>query len=1758
VIVQRFSGNCFIDSHNSFPKRFLYEFVTSAVDPEFLSSDTGPVLALPLMPQLKTRYLLFILAFSLLPTAQGQDRKKPVAETRSAAGDADYVKQRSEWFLHGRTIPGKSAPELRYRAYQAKIRARAARASHASSLNSQNLSSEGWTPLGPVPLASDATGSGLQNYNQVSGRATAIAIDPADPTGNTIYIGGAQGGVWQSVNAAGSVANNVTWTPLTDDQPTLSIGSIAIQPGNSNPSQSVIVVGTGEADNSADSYFGLGILRSADGGSSWTLIPTANGGSLSFAGLGGTRMAFSTASGQTSTVVAAMAATNEGDVAGALTSNTYRGLYTSTDAGQSWTYDALASGGASNATSATSVVYNAAAGLFLVAVRYQGFFSSPDGLNWTRLANQPGTPGLLSTAACPVTYSANCPIYRAEISVVPGRNEMYTWFVSLDSNGDPVDQGIWLSTNSGASWTNINDSGVSNCGDPDGCGVEQGTYNLELVAVPNGTTATDLYPGAINLYKCTILTPTSSPACSAPFMNLTHAYGCDPFGAPAHVHPGQHALAFTIPATGADLMYFANDGGMYRALNGFTGLTTGSCTGTNLFDDLNQNLGSMTQFVCFSESATDANLILGGSQDNGSPATATATTSTSWSNVLGGDGGYSAIDMNTGDWFASQPDTGDGTLGIQECSSGINCNDSLFTAIVSSGSVGGDDGAFYFPYILDPQSTSTMLVGTCRVWSGPRAGGAFTDLSLNFDTLGLGTCTGMEVNTVRAVAAGGPANPNGSDVVYATTDGPGSNNLSTPIGGNVWATTNAIAVSGTTSTFANVTLNGPGGASINSNQFPISDVAIDTSDPSGNTAYVTVMGFTGGPGHIWQTTNAGASWIDFTGTGINAIPDSPTNVVIVDPVAHMVYAGTDVGAFQSSTLSAAWTEVGPIPNPNGGSSGFLPDVAVTALAIFNSGGQKLLRASTYGRGVWEFNLLAAPDFSIAVSNTPLTLFAGGNGTFNGTLTSIDGYGNSVALSCIAGTSSPPVPCTPNPSSLAPTQTGAPFTVAVSSNTVGSSSFNIQGVGTDPSGTTHTAAVTLNVVSLSISPPTPSSVDAPAGGTSAAVSFQVSAQGTFDATVTLSCSFAPAIAGATCAFNPAAFVLTPASPVSVSATVSVPVTTSPGPYAVTILASAAGMGTAPGNATFTATVIPNFTLSLVSSFPNVKAGGNTAVGAMYIVSADGFSGTVNLSCTTTLANTCSVNPTSVTIPPTGEAFITIGSGSLGVGSYQVSVQGTSGPLANTLPVPFSVGDYTITGPSALTTVPGGSIAANLTFASEDSYNGQVDFSCDVSSLPGAQCTLTPPSPLTIVSGQNVVAAASVNIPANTIVGAYNVIIDSHDSAGEPSHNFTTAVSVQDFSITAPAAQTVGPGGTAGFTFSLAPLGAAFSSAINLACSGAPASSTCTVTPSTVTPGSSTATVTVTVVTSSTTPQGAASIVVTATSGSLSHSATASLTVGDSLQLAVPAGDGFPTSAVTGGSSLTAYVLLTPNYTGTVTASCSNSLPGTQCTLTPGNTIAINAAPIKITVSINIPNSAFPGNYSVTVGIQGTTQSISLPFSVAQDYAIDASPLSQTISLGQSITYGLTVAPNPSGSSYSNPVSLTCASVPNLPGTCSISPPSFGPLAGSESAVMTIATQAPSGSSVRPRRAAVVVWIYSLWIGLAGLVATSKVKRSRGKPIRLLLLLAFLPWLPTCGSGSNGGSTTVVTTGVPITYTITVTGSATGSGPPPASSVILTID
>ncbi|MGD1214218.1 MAG: hypothetical protein ABR861_04445 [Terriglobales bacterium] len=241
---------------------------------------------------------------------------------------------------------------------------------------------------------------------------------------------------------------------------------------------------------------------------------------------------------------------------------------------------------------------------------------------------------------------------------------------------------------------------------------------------------------------------------------------------------------------------------------------------------------------------------------------------------------------------------------------------------------------------------------------------------------------------------------------------------------------------------------------VNPNGYEIATVAMDQSDATGNTAYVGIMGFSTPAyptSHVWKTANAGARWTDWTGTGL---PDAPVNALLVDSQAGQIYAGTDVGVFVSSTTTASWTEVGPAPGL--GVSGFLPDAPVTALQLFNYEGTKTLVASTYGRGIWNYALVAPPNFEIAVTATPNATLVNQNVSWSGTLTALNGYAGSVTLTCTAGhpgTCITPAPVTPTPG-------GTAFTVTLGSATAGTFNFTIQ--GTDGTLTNATPTETLTV------------------------------------------------------------------------------------------------------------------------------------------------------------------------------------------------------------------------------------------------------------------------------------------------------------------------------------------------------------------------------------------------------------------------------------------------------------------------------------------------------------------------------------------------------------------------------------------------------------------------------------------------------------------------------------------------------------------------
>src|SRR5438105_10608317 len=122
------------------------------------------------------------------------------------------------------------------------------------------LSSSVWTPVGPAPIATGQTPGGLS----VSGRVYSITVNPQNSS--QLYAATAGGGVWRSDDGGAN------WSPLTDAQSTLFTGAIAIAP--SNPS--VIYAGTGNPTAATYSYTGYGLLKSFDGGGTWSLIGSAN------------------------------------------------------------------------------------------------------------------------------------------------------------------------------------------------------------------------------------------------------------------------------------------------------------------------------------------------------------------------------------------------------------------------------------------------------------------------------------------------------------------------------------------------------------------------------------------------------------------------------------------------------------------------------------------------------------------------------------------------------------------------------------------------------------------------------------------------------------------------------------------------------------------------------------------------------------------------------------------------------------------------------------------------------------------------------------------------------------------------------------------------------------------------------------------------------------------------------------------------------------------------------------------------------------------------------------------------------------------------------------------------------------------------------------------------------------------------------------------------------------------------------------------
>src|SRR5437762_1566964 len=131
------------------------------------------------------------------------------------------------------------------------------------------LPTASWVDLGPsgVPASGLVVNESTAGTTGTifSGRTTAIAVDPNCSLAScTVFIGAAGGGVWKTTNA---LAATPSWSQVSDGQiPSNAIGSLAFDASGN------LYAGTGEPNGSSDSEAGVGLYKSTDGGSTWSVV----------------------------------------------------------------------------------------------------------------------------------------------------------------------------------------------------------------------------------------------------------------------------------------------------------------------------------------------------------------------------------------------------------------------------------------------------------------------------------------------------------------------------------------------------------------------------------------------------------------------------------------------------------------------------------------------------------------------------------------------------------------------------------------------------------------------------------------------------------------------------------------------------------------------------------------------------------------------------------------------------------------------------------------------------------------------------------------------------------------------------------------------------------------------------------------------------------------------------------------------------------------------------------------------------------------------------------------------------------------------------------------------------------------------------------------------------------------------------------------------------------------------------------------------
>jgi IPT/TIG domain len=1005
---------------------------------------------------------------------------------KSQPATASIVRARANWFFRQRALANGHIPNgLLLRALEHNQIAIAAHKTFFDGIAAKpaQISPQlnTWTALGPQPTANNIY------YGNVSGRVSSIAADPCDATGNTVYVGAADGGVWASFNALSG--NSVTWTPLTDSQPSLAVGAIALVSApcasfNGRAQSKEIIVGTGESNFARDNLYGAGVLRSLDGGQTWAQDQTFTAAASQGPDASGPYIAAIAV--QPNAVHPVLLAAVQGTdyaAGGSLHSGVWRSL----DSGTTWTrtQPGAASGNSAPFNPATDVLFDPSDATGKTAYAALGaprgdsdpnvscstepcnglYVTSDAGATWHRVtaldsATNPSSYGRISLALSAGATPSSSVVWASIADATTGSDNLLS-----------VLYGTGIASNSSSGiFTAVypNNSPL-----PDFC-APLCFYSMKLAAMPQSAGGAVFAGGSAQPQLAPNAFGTSSVYRSLDGGNSWSDMSADGSGNGTSAHTHVHTFSFANAANGSAVaLYVGNDGGVWASTDVFKSATA---SGSQHWADLNTNSGNantslnITQFYPgMSVHPSSDQILYGGTQGNDAEQ---YIGSLPWADTLAcpWDGGFTAIDPETPTtiYVACNYLNGPGTI-TKNTQDGIPGDDGVnWGAIDFNNGINFSDNAdFIPPFVLDSNASSNLYFGTYRLFQSTNQGMTWSPISSDLTTDG-----SSEYVTAISVA------PSNSNVIYAGTSD-----------GLLWQS--AKALSGATDIHK-----------VNRSGQPAREVSVIAVDSTNSTSvFAAYSGFscpgvTGcdGLGHIFYSSNSGSSWLEVDGN----LPDVPVNDLVIDPTDstdNTIYIATDAGVYASANATAGAGTTWSVLQAG------LPNAQVLSLKLRRV--SRTLVAGTHGRGAWNIQLPGLPAFvltgldpvSTNTGSGDTQITATGNGFTQQSVVNLAGNNALTTTYVNATTLTADVPA-------ATTLCGGTLSLNVIDPTAGS-----------------TNALPLGVVGscdFSLSIPTPGSATTSAGG-SASYQFTVQLQGNSAAPVQLTCPNAPA--GITCAFSP---------------------------------------------------------------------------------------------------------------------------------------------------------------------------------------------------------------------------------------------------------------------------------------------------------------------------------------------------------------------------------------------------------------------------------------------------------------------------------------------------------------------------------------------------------------------------------------------------------------------------------------------------------------